>query len=203
MSVDRSLAMTARLNPHVARLGEDAKRPLEGTSIQEVPTTSFILSPAISSIVGLCERFAFFNIAHPSYVGTRSCHCSRKMSVVGVAYQLFSCVRYAGGTTGEAANSPCLASLAALFMSSFLLNHVRSQSLYFVICIHWFTNCSCVVEGMEDQLKLFEECQQTFPRAQMPRRLPLNFATGMCSFACLRRFLIAHHKILFRCSKIS
>ncbi|CAN8032449.1 unnamed protein product, partial [Ixodes persulcatus] len=34
------------------------------------------------------------------------------------------------------------------------------------------------LQGMEDQLKLFEECQQTFPRAQMPRRLPLNFATG-------------------------
>ncbi|KAH6936355.1 hypothetical protein HPB50_016348 [Hyalomma asiaticum] len=33
-------------------------------------------------------------------------------------------------------------------------------------------------QGVEDELKLFEECQEKFPRAQTPRRLPLNFATG-------------------------
>ncbi|KAH9373691.1 hypothetical protein HPB48_018664 [Haemaphysalis longicornis] len=33
-------------------------------------------------------------------------------------------------------------------------------------------------EGVEDELQLFEEAQEKFPRAQTPRRLPLNFATG-------------------------
>lgn len=33
-------------------------------------------------------------------------------------------------------------------------------------------------QGVEDELQLFEEAQEKFPRAQTPRRLPLNFATG-------------------------